>query len=140
MEKYTNEQYEKVWRSGFDYFCRTRNIETNQVRIEKIEPSIEFYEKNPNGEMSFILDPTVKLSKKEFKNSKEAKEYRGLMDSLNKEVFGGQPKEYKFIRDHFFQNGFNNDMRIWFLDIETVEENKYGRDHEIRVRVKEKNI
>jgi DNA polymerase elongation subunit (family B) len=119
---YENEQYENVWRSGFDYFCRTRNIETKQVRIEKIQPVWEYYEKHPEGEKQFILDPTVKLTKKEFTNSKEAKEYRGLMESLNKEVFGGQAPEYKYIRDHFFQNGKNADTRIWFLDIETMSE------------------
>ena len=117
---YENEQYEKVWRSGFEYFCRTRNTETNQVKIEKINPVWEYYEKNPNGEAKFILDPTVKLEKKEFTNSKDAREYRGLMESIGKEVFGGQAPEYKNIRDHFFENGKDVDIRIWFLDIETM--------------------
>ena len=119
---YTNETYEKVWRSNFDYFCRTRNTETNQVRIEKINPKWEYYENHPQGEKNFILDPSVKLTEKVFFDSKEAKEYRGLMDSLGKEVFGGQQPQYQYIRDHFFQNGKNNDMRIWFFDIETISD------------------
>jgi len=117
---YENEQYEMVWRSGYEYFCRTRNIETNQVRIEKFEPEWEYYEKNPQGEFSFILDPSTKLSKKSFTNSKQAKEYRGLMDSIGKEVFGGQNPEYNHIRKHFFKKGKTSDIRIWFLDIETM--------------------
>ncbi len=136
MRDYENEQYEKVWKSDFKYFCRTRNTDTNQVRIEEISPKYEYFEKNKNGEFSYILDPSVKLSKREFTSSKEEKEFKGLMDSLGKELYGGQRPEYKHIRDNFFNNGKNNDMRIWFFDIETVEENKYGRDYEIRVRVK----
>jgi len=119
---YDYEQYEKVWRSGFEYFCRTRNTETNQVRFEKIEPTWEFYENNPSGDMSFVLDPTVKLSKREFSDPKEMKQFKGLMDSLGKEVYGGQAPEYKHIRDNFFQSGKVNDMRIWFLDIETMND------------------
>lgn len=115
-----NEQYEKVWRSGYEYFSRVRDTETKQVRVEKITPKWEYYEHNSNGDMSFILDQSVKLSKKEFSNSKEAKEYRGLMDALGKDVFGGQQPQYKYIRDHFFQNGKDSDIRIWFLDIETL--------------------
>jgi len=120
--EFENEQYEKVWKSGWDYFCRTRNTETNQVRIQKINPPTKYFERHPDGVHSYILDPSVKLIPKVFNDSKEAKEYRGLMDSIGKEVFGGQQPQYQFIQDHFFQNGKNNDMRIWFLDIETMND------------------
>ena len=92
-DEYKDEQYEIVWKSGWDYFCRTRNTKTNQVRIEKIEPEVEYYETHPQGEKSFILDPTVKLTQKVFFSSKEEKEYKGLMDSLGKTVYGGQARE-----------------------------------------------
>jgi len=121
-EQYENEQYENVWRSGNEYFCRTRHNETNQVRIEKIQPKWEYFEKSKDGEFGFILDPSVKLSKKTFTSSKEAKEYRGLMDATNRDVFGGQQPEYGYIRNHFFKNGDKPDIRIWYFDIETMND------------------
>jgi DNA polymerase elongation subunit (family B) len=132
---YENQQYEKVWRVGYDYFCRTRDLTTKQVRIEKIYPEIEYFESNPNGDYSFILDPSMKLTKKVFTNSKEAKDYKNMMGAIGKEVFGGRKQEYKYIRDHFFDNGKNADIRIWHFDIEVAGSCRYHGKHIINVEV-----
>jgi len=124
---YEDEQYEMVWKSGFDYFCRTRNVLTNQVRIQKISPKWEYFERNQNGEKTFILDPSVSLTEKSFYQSNKAKEYKGLFDSLGKEIFGGQPPQYQYIREHFFQNGKESNIRIFYLDIETMSSDPLDR-------------
>jgi len=132
---YENDQYEKVWRVGYDYFCRTRNLETKQVRIEKISPEIEYFETNPNGEYSFVLDPSTKLSRKVFTNSKEAKDYKNMMGAIGKEVFGGQKQEYSYIRNHFFGNGKDIDIRVWYLDIEVAGSCRYHGKHLVEAKI-----
>lgn len=120
------EQYEMCWKSGNnDYFCRTRDTLTNKVSITKIDPEWEFYERVNGGEMSYILDKSIKLQPRIFNDQKNMKEYIGIMDTLGREVFGGQRPEYHHIRKNFWGNNLVSKMRIWFFDIEVIKSGSY---------------
>jgi len=119
-------QYEMSWRSGTDYFCRTRDTETNEVSFEKIDPEWEFYERSNGGEFSSLLDKSVQLQPRIFNDTKSQKEYTGMMDTLGREVFGGQRPEYHHIRKNYWNNGLVSEMRIWFFDIEVIKAGDYA--------------
>jgi len=119
------EQYEMVWRSGSDFFSRTRDTDTNKVSITKIDPEWEFYERTKDGTHLSLLDKSVQLQPRMFNDQKSMKEYTGMMDTLGREVYGGQRPEYHHIRKHFWNNNLVSKMRIWFFDIEVIEEGDY---------------
>ena len=128
--------YEKCWKSGWDYYERTRDSETKEVRVRKIDPVWEFFEKDPTGEFQYVIDNNVNLSQKLFYNSKDAKEYKGFMDSVNREIYSNQQPEYRHIRENYFQSKADVDMRIWFFDIEVINQGKYNNNHIVSVRKK----
>ena len=121
-------QYEKVWRSGSKIFERVRDIDTKEVSIREVPPVYEYFDVDQQGEHRFILNEKVPLSPKLFFNAKEAKEYRGLMETVGKQIFGGQQPEYRHIRENYFENGLNLDTRVWFFDIEVIPKEKVFPD------------
>jgi len=118
------EIYENVWKSGWAYYERVRDSETKKVYIRKIEPVWEYFEKDPDGEFSYIIDNKIKLKQKLFYNSKDAKEYKGFMESVGREIYGNQQPEYRHIRENYFNIKEQVDMRIFFFDIEVITKDR----------------
>ena len=130
------EVYEKVWKSGWDYYERVKDSDTNETFIRKIAPVWEYFEKKPDGDFSYVIDNNIKLQQKLFYNSKEAKEYRGFMDSIGRDIYSNQQPEYRHIRENYFQMKEKAEMRIWYFDIEVINQGKYNNNHTVKVRKK----
>jgi len=118
------EVLEKCWKSGWNYYERVRDSVSKEVRIRKIDPIWEYFERDKDGDFRYIIDENIKLSQKLFFNSKDAKEYRGFMESVGKEIYGNQQPEYRHIRENYFEMKEQVDMRIWFFDIEVITKDK----------------
>ena len=106
------------------------------MRIQPISPSFELFEEDVNGDSNFILDNSIKLSKRTFEREKEYKDYLGMMDTVGKTVYGTQQPVYAYIRDHYFGNGVILKPRIWAVDIESIFQGKYDAEHKIKIRKK----
>ncbi len=130
------EVYEKCWKSGWDYYERVRDSVTKDVHIRKIDPVWEFFEKDPSGEYNYVIDNKVKLSQKLFTNSKDAKEYKGFMESVGREIYSNQQPEYRHIRENYLHSEHDVDMRIWFFDIEVINQGKFSNNWKVKVRKK----
>lgn len=100
--------FECSWRDGFDYFTRYYNTDLKQSLKEKIDGNFEYFIQDPKGSYTYLLDSNIRLSKQRGSRKNGLNEY-GLTDPV-----------YRNIRDNFWKSKqFNQNPRIWYLDIET---------------------
>jgi DNA polymerase elongation subunit (family B) len=102
-------QFEASWRSDFDFYQRYFDTELDRSMVSKINLQHEWFEERSNGPYSYILDDNIRLEKKQG-SAKQGREHYGFIGPM-----------YRNIRDNYWnkENGFNNNPRIWYLDIET---------------------
>lgn len=102
-------QFEATWRDGYQFFERTYDSQLGRSTKREVKLPYEWYEVSSKGLYTYILDDTVKLEKKQG-NAKQGRDQYGFCDPM-----------YRNIRDNYWNkdNGYNNDARIWYLDIET---------------------
>ena len=109
--------FEATWRDGYNFYERYYDTNLQKSAQKQITLPYEWYEPQSNGIYSYILDETIKLDKKQG-NAKQGRDQYGFLDPM-----------YRNIRDNYWnkEEGFNNNPRIWYLDIETrVGQNSTG--------------
>jgi DNA polymerase elongation subunit (family B) len=100
--------FEATWKEGYEFFERYYDESLNTSMKKRIDLPNEWYEEDPRGLYTYILDDTVKLSKKQG-NAKNGRDQYGFLDPM-----------YRNIRDNYWnQEKFNTKPRILYLDIET---------------------
>jgi DNA polymerase elongation subunit (family B) len=100
--------FESSWKEGYEFFERYYDENLNMSMKKRIDLPFEWYEEDPRGLYTYILDDTVRLSKKQG-NAKQGREQYGFLDPM-----------YRNIRDNYWnQDKFNTKPRILYLDIET---------------------
>lgn len=108
--------FESTWREGYDFYERYYDTNLKKSIKRQIKLPYEWYEPSSRGLYSFILDPTIKLEKKQG-NAKQGRDHYGFLDPM-----------YRNIRDNYWNQGkYQLDPRIMYLDIETrVGQNSTG--------------
>lgn len=100
--------FETSFKEGFDYYERVIDESTGKSSKRKIDDKFEYYTEVSSGLYSYVLDSSVKLTKK-LGTSKDARDNYGVLDPI-----------YRNIRDSYWgKNKVNLAPRIWYLDIET---------------------
>ena len=101
--------FESTFRVDYSFYERYFDTEQNKSFINEIKLPYEWYEPQSRGLYTYILDDSIRLEKKQG-NAKQGREHYGFLDPM-----------YRNIRDNYWnkENGFNNNPRIWYLDIET---------------------
>lgn len=98
-------KFENAWRSGYNYYARINDGTSRKVAIPS---STEYYEPNERGDFKYILDQSQNMARRLGK----------AKDAANK--FGIRSPIDVYIRDNYWSNsGYNDNPRIWYLDIET---------------------
>lgn len=102
-------QFEATYRDGFNFFERYYDTNLGRSVKKRIDLPYEWFEPSSRGSYTYILDESIKLEKK-FGNAKQGREHYGFMDPM-----------YRNIRENYWnkEDGYNNEPRIWYLDIET---------------------
>jgi DNA polymerase elongation subunit (family B) len=102
-------QFESSWREGFNFYERYYDTDLKRSLKKAVTLPYEWYEECSTGIYSYILDDSIKLDKKQG-NAKQGRDQYGFLDPM-----------YRNIRDNYWnkENGYNEDPRIWYLDIET---------------------
>lgn len=102
------ELFENTWRSGYEFYERYFDTNLNKSVSRKIDLPYEWYEPSSTGLYTYILDETIKLEKKQG-HAKQGRDQYGFLDPM-----------YRNIRDNYWRkDAYNQDPRIWYLDIET---------------------
>lgn len=100
--------FETAWRDGYQFFERTFDTNLNRSTTQEITVPYEWYEPHSKGLYQNILDPEIRLDKKQGR-AKEGRNQHGFTDPL-----------YRQIRDKYWKDSaYNKNPRIWWLDIET---------------------
>ena len=100
--------FESAWREKFDYFARYFDTDLNKSCYEKISNNYEWFEEDPKGIYTSLMDKTIRLSKRQGQQ-KDGRGKQGLTDPIS-----------RYIRDNYWQKKqYNNNPKIWYLDIET---------------------
>lgn len=102
--------FEYAWAENFYFYERYFDTDLDKSVMSKIEAPYEWYEESSNGLYTSILDSNIKLDKKCGYKARDGREHYGFIDPM-----------YKTIRDNYWnkEHGYNNNPRIWYLDIET---------------------
>ncbi len=100
--------FEAAWRQGYEFFERYYDTDLNKSIQSEITVPFEWYEPKSSGLYEYILDPSIKLMKKQGKQ-KDSNNMYGVTDPIQ-----------RHIRDTYWgKEQYNTDPRIWYLDIET---------------------
>ena len=101
--------FESTFRDGYEYFERVFCTDLKKSIKRKVNLTHEWYEPSSRGNYRSILDPEIKLDKKQGR-AQDGKDQYGLLDPM-----------YRNIRDNYWgkQDGYNKSPRVWDLDIET---------------------
>ncbi|UOK16916.1 putative DNA polymerase [Vibrio phage phiKT1024] len=108
--------FEASWRDKYQFFERYFDTELNRSFTSEVTCPYEWYEPSSKGLYTYILDPSIKLEKRQG-NAKQGRDHYGFLDPM-----------YRNIRDNYWGKGkYNLKPRIWYLDIETrVGQNSTG--------------
>lgn len=98
--------FESAWTSDFEYYVRYFDTNTNTSKIEQIDSKYEYYEEDYNGAYKYILDKSVRLSKR-LGRYKDTHDKYGVLNPI-----------YRCIRDNYLGK-YNTNPDIMYLDIET---------------------
>lgn len=100
--------FESTWKEGYECYERYFDTQLNRSIKKRIDIPCEWYEPSSRGNYTYILDDTIRLEKKQGR-SKDGRGQYGFLEPM-----------YRNIRDNYWGNeAFNNEPRIWYLDIET---------------------
>jgi len=109
--------FESSWRDGYSYYERYFNKLTNRSETKRIDLPCEWYEPSSNGNFTLLLDSSVTLEQKTGK-AKDGREKPGFIAPI-----------YKNIRDNYWKDGnYQDNPRVWYLDIETRCNQSYKFD------------
>ena len=111
--------FESAWRNGYEFFERYYCTEQERSFSQRIELPHEWYEPSSRGLYASILDPEVKLDKKQG-IAKNGRDQAGFTDPI-----------YRLIRDVYWGrtdgDRYQDSPRVMYLDIETrVGQNSTG--------------
>jgi DNA polymerase elongation subunit (family B) len=100
--------FESTWREGYAFYERYYDQNLGRSMKRQINLPYEWYEPSSRGLYTYILDDSIKLDKKQG-NAKQGRDHYGFLDPM-----------YRNIRDNYWnQDKYQNNPRIWYLDIET---------------------
>lgn len=108
--------FESSWREGYEFYERYYDTNLQRSIKQQIKLPYEWYEPSSKGLYTYILDPTIKLDKKQG-NAKQGRDHYGFLDPM-----------YRNIRDNYWnQDKYQMKPRVFYLDIETrVGQNSTG--------------
>lgn len=102
--------FEATYKEGFDYYERYYCTESDKSFISKIESKNEYYVPDSRGMYSYLLDDTIKLSKR----------YGRCTENIS---YGKLQPDMIHIRDKYWnkeKSNYNYNARRWYIDIETT--------------------
>lgn len=100
--------FEQSFRSGWDFYVRVYDTQTQQSQIQKLPDRWEYYTRSPYGSNHSIYNPREAYTRHTGKGSIARTNVNPIspLDLIIREQFNGS--------DHY-----NHNPRIWYLDIET---------------------
>lgn len=132
--------YENIVKIDKRYYERVFDTETKVSTFNKIEVQPKVYVPAVNGEYSYFLDKSLRLTEKQFSNEGEMNNWCKTMKDAGLPFYGKTTPKYQYVRDRFFYNDkvyVNNDhqMRVWQIDIEVSQEFGFPYPHESKAPV-----
>lgn len=108
--------FEATFRDRFTFFERYYDTELQKSVTQEIDGSYEWYEPYSKGHYVSILDPNKRFDKR-LGSAKKGRDHYGFTDPMQRNI------RYNYWAD----GSYNNNPRIWYLDIETrVGQNSTG--------------
>lgn len=105
--------FESAYNDGYEYFERYFDTDKQESFVQKIQTKQEYYMEDSKGLYTYLLDPSIKLSKR-----------YGRAESLS---YGKNAPDVIHIRDNYWKidgSLYNESPRKWYIDIETTAKNE----------------
>lgn len=106
-------KYEAPFRDGWKPCIRVFDTETQKSKTIHIDDKYEYYVPYSKGSYTFIGDKTLKMDKC-LGTYKDSKDQFGVFNPTD-----------RYVRDNFWRKSYNDNPRIWYLDIETRSEGAF---------------
>lgn len=100
-------KYETSYKENFKPFIRVFDTELKKSKSIEIDNIYEYYMPYSKGTYTYVNDSTLKLEKY-LGSAKDAKDQYGVFNPID-----------RYVRDNFWKTDYNDNPRIWYLDIET---------------------
>lgn len=100
-------KYETSYKENFKPFIRVFDTELKKSKSIEIDNTYEYYMPYSKGTYTYVNDSTLKLEKY-LGSAKDAKDQYGVFNPID-----------RYVRDNFWKTDYNDNPRIFYIDIET---------------------